>query len=98
MYGPRATMSGDIWAYSEFINFPGGRPFVVGREKEEGRGESNYGHAARSHKEGLNEKERRKPLSKSLSEHNGSPQTRQLGLYSRTEHNLDGYIGSSSII
>ena len=59
MYGPRATMSGDIWAYSEFINFPGGRPFVVGRE----RGDSNYGHAARarsSHEEELSEKERRR--------------------------------------
>ena len=33
VYGPLATMSGDIWAYSEFINFPGGRPFVVGRER-----------------------------------------------------------------
>ena len=46
MFGPRATMSGDIWAYSEFINFPGGRP--LWREGEEGGGaeKSNYGHAA----------------------------------------------------
>lgn len=34
MFGPRATMSGDIWAYSEFINFPGGRPLWRERERE----------------------------------------------------------------
>ena len=43
---PRATMSGDIWAYSEFINFPGGRKAVRCWERE--RGDSNYGHTARA--------------------------------------------------
>ena len=39
MFGPRATMSGDIWAYSEFINFPGGRPLWRERERERERRE-----------------------------------------------------------
>ena len=59
MYGPRATMSGDIWAYSEFINFPGGRPFVVGRERGE-TAITAMPRARSSHEEELNEKERRR--------------------------------------
>ena len=67
-------MSGDIWAYSEFINFRGGRPLQrQGVEGGEGRGRAITA-TLRSDKE-LNEEggrknEGRKEAIKSLSEHN----------------------------
>ena len=70
VYGPLATMSGDIWAYSEFINFPGGRP-LQRQGVEGGEEESNYGHAAVGRGvERRREEERTKEAIKSLSEHN----------------------------